>query len=92
MADTTNLNIRIDRELKERAETVFYDMGLTMTAAFNLFVRQTLRQGKIPFEIYIDPFYSESNMSVLQASIADINAGKGIISKTIEELEEMEND
>ena len=49
MAETTNLNIRIDKDLKERAEAVFADMGMSMTTAFNIFVRQTLRQGKIPF-------------------------------------------
>ena len=47
MAETTNLNIRIDKDLKERAEAVFADMGMSMTTAFNIFVRQTLRQGKI---------------------------------------------
>ena len=45
MAETTNLNIRIDKDLKERAEAVFADMGMSMTTAFNIFVRQTLRQG-----------------------------------------------
>jgi DNA-damage-inducible protein J len=92
MAETTNLNIRIDKDLKERADAVFTEMGMNMTTAFNIFVRQTLRQGKIPFEIYTDPFYSESNMKVLRASVADMNAGRGIVRKTMEELETMEND
>jgi DNA-damage-inducible protein J len=91
MVETTNLNICIDKDLKERADTVFSEMGMDMTTAFNIFVRQTLRQGKIPFEIYADPFYSDSNMKVLRASIADMDAGKGIVSKTLEELEAMEN-
>ena len=34
MAETTNLNIRIDKDLKERAEAVFADMGMSMTTAF----------------------------------------------------------
>ncbi|MCL2757519.1 MAG: type II toxin-antitoxin system RelB/DinJ family antitoxin, partial [Coriobacteriia bacterium] len=40
MAGTTNLNIRIDRELKERAEIFFNELGLSMSSAFNIFVRQ----------------------------------------------------
>ena len=92
MATTTNLNIRMDKDLKERAEIVFGEIGMSMTAAFNIFVRQTLRQGRIPFEILIDPFYSEGNMRVLLDSIADMNAGIGIVEKTMEELEAMEND
>ena len=76
MAETTNLNIRIDKDLKEQADAVFSEMGMSMTTAFNVFVRQTLRQGKIPFEIYADPFYSETNMRALRQSIKEADAGK----------------
>ena len=55
MAETVNLNIRMDKGLKEMAEVVFKDMGMSMTTAFNIFIRQTLRQGKIPFDIYAEP-------------------------------------
>ncbi|MCL2003242.1 MAG: type II toxin-antitoxin system RelB/DinJ family antitoxin [Oscillospiraceae bacterium] len=51
MGETTNVNIRIDKDLKEQAETVFNELGLTMTSAINVFLRQSLRQGKIPFEL-----------------------------------------
>ena len=91
MAGTTNLNIRIDKDLKERADAVFSEMGMNLTTAFNIFVRQTLRQGKIPFEILIDPFYSDSNMRSLRTAIADMDAGRGIVRKTLEELEVMES-
>ena len=69
MAETTNVNIRMDKELKDRAERLFGEMGMSMTTAFNIFVRQTLRQGKIPFEISVDPFYSDSNMRSLRQSM-----------------------
>ena len=90
MAKTTNLNIRIDKDIKERADAVFSEMGMSLTTAFNIFVRQTLLQGKIPFEIFTDPFYSDNNLRVLRSSIADINAGRGIVRKTLKELEAME--
>lgn len=51
MASTTNLSIRIDKKLKEQAEQLFSELGMNMTTAFNVFVRQAVRQGKIPFEI-----------------------------------------
>ena len=91
MADTTNLNIRIDRELKEQAEVFFSELGLNMSSAFNIFVRQSLRQGKIPFELSIvaDPFYSSTNMAVLRKSIDEANDGK-FVTKTLEELRAME--
>ena len=91
MAETTNLNIRIDKKLKEQAEVFFSELGLNMSSAFNIFVRQSLRQGKIPFELSIvaDPFYSSTNMAVLRQSIQEANDGKFVI-KTLDELRAME--
>ena len=88
MAEMTNLNIRIDKDLKERAEAVFADMGMSMSTAFNIFVRQTLRQGKIPFEIYADLFYSDSNMRALDNSIKQAGQGK-VVVKPMDELEQL---
>lgn len=51
---TVNMSIRMDTELKKQAETMFADMGLNMTTAMNMFLRQVVRQGKIPFEIATD--------------------------------------
>ena len=51
MADTTNLSIRLDRELKDEADQVFNAMGMSLTTAITVFVRQAVRQKKIPFEI-----------------------------------------
>ena len=47
---TTNISIRMDTELKKQAESMFAEMGLNMTTAMNIFLRQVVRQGKIPFE------------------------------------------
>ncbi|MDR0221468.1 MAG: type II toxin-antitoxin system RelB/DinJ family antitoxin [Lachnospiraceae bacterium] len=91
MAETTNLNIRIDKELKERAEVFFNELGLNMSSAFNIFVRQSLRQGKIPFELSIasDPFYSSTNMAVLYKSMQEADEGN-FVTKTLDELRAME--
>ena len=91
MAESTNLSIRIDKELKEQAEFFFNELGLNMSSAFNIFVRQSLRQGKIPFEISLaaDPFYSSSNLAVLRKSIQEANEGK-FVTKTLDELRAME--
>ena len=91
MVETTNLSIRIDKELKKQAEHFFDELGMNITTAINIFVRQSLRQGKIPFEISIasDPFYSSTNMAVLRRSIQEANEGK-FITKTIDELQAME--
>ena len=91
MPVTTNLNIRIDKELKEQSEIFFSELGMNMTTAVNIFFRQSLREGKIPFELSItpDPFYSPTNMAVLRRSIQEANQGK-YITKTLDELRAME--
>ena len=53
-SETINLSIRMDKELKEQAESLFSELGMNMTTAFNIFVRQSVRQGKIPFEITLN--------------------------------------
>ena len=83
MAETINVTIRLDREIKEKAEKLFDDFGMNMSTAFNVFVRQTLRQGKIPFEIY-DPFYSEKNQARLDRSIANAEAGRVAVHELLE--------
>ena len=52
MTDVTNLNIRIDRDLKMQADRLFNDMGMTLTTAINVFVRQAVLERAIPFKIY----------------------------------------
>ena len=91
MAETTNLNIRIDKDLKERAEDFFGELGMSMTTAINIFMRQSLRQGKIPFEIAVDPFYSKSNQARLREAVKGLDAKQGVVRKTMRELEAMEN-
>ena len=51
---TVNRSIRMDTELKKQADAMLADMGLNMTTAMNMFLRQVVRQGKIPFEIATD--------------------------------------
>lgn len=55
MADTTNLSIRIDRGLKDEADLVFGALGMNLTTAITIFVRQAVREKKIPFEIALYP-------------------------------------
>ncbi len=85
------INIRIDDNIKEKAEILFAELGLNMSTAVNIFIRQSIRQGAIPFEIttQVDPFYRQENLMILKESIKEANEGK-FISKSMEELQEME--
>ena len=51
---TTNLNIRIDKSIKNQAEEIFNELGLSMTTAVNIFLRTTIREHGIPFELKLD--------------------------------------
>jgi len=84
MADTINVTIRLDKDVKENAERLFGDFGMNLSTAFNVFARQSLRQGKIPFEIY-DPFYGEKNQARLARSIKNAEAGKVTVHELIED-------
>ncbi|MDR0354752.1 MAG: type II toxin-antitoxin system RelB/DinJ family antitoxin [Deltaproteobacteria bacterium] len=88
MKDTINVTIRLDRNVKENAEKLFEDLGMDLSAACNIFAREALRQGKIPFEIF-DPFYSEKNQAELRRRINEVKAGKSL---AIHELIEVEDE
>ena len=47
----TRLSMNIDENIKTQAEDLFSEIGLTMTAAVNLFLRASIREQKIPFEL-----------------------------------------
>ena len=51
MGDTTSMNLRIDKKLKKDAETLFETLGINMTTAINIFLKQAVREQGIPFQI-----------------------------------------
>ena len=73
------VSFRMDDDLKMSAEKTFKSMGMTMSTAINIFVAQTVRSGQFPFIIKADPFYSESNMSVLRRRARDMDAGRHMV-------------
>lgn len=52
--ESTNLNIRTDKEVKLAAERIFEELGMNMTTAVNIFLRQTIRENGIPFELKLN--------------------------------------
>jgi len=74
MADVTNLNIKIDRELKTKADRLFNDMGMNLTTAVNVFVRQAVLERAIPFKITrsIDNAAATVSIEQRQAAMQEI--------------------
>ncbi len=87
----TIINFRIEDSIKKEMELACNEMGLTLSTAFNIFAVKVAKEKRIPFELCVDPFYSEKNMKALQKSIQQVEEGK-IVMKTMEELEEMANE
>ena len=48
---TTNINVRVDTELKKSAEALFEDLGLNMTTAITMFLKSAVSHDGIPFEV-----------------------------------------
>lgn len=46
-----NVTLRVDEDLKKQAETLFSELGLNLTTAFNIFLRQSVREQQIPFKV-----------------------------------------
>ena len=76
MAQTVNVNFKLDADVKKSMEIACADMGLSMSAAFTIFAKKVGRERRIPFEITADPFYDERNMRYLENIFREIREGK----------------
>lgn len=85
------VNFRLDEDIKKGMEKVCKELGMSMTTAFTIFATKVCREQGIPFELKVDPFYSEKNLAFMRESLAQIQRGQ-VVVKTMEELEQMENE
>lgn len=60
------VTIRVDDTIKAKAECACAAMGLTMSTAINIFLTKLAHEQRIPFEVAVDPFYSDENMTRLK--------------------------
>ncbi len=81
---STNLNIRTDKEVKESAAKLFNSLGLDMSTAVNLFLRQAIRANGIPFEIKAPNPETLAAMEEIRAMEAEPEKYKGY--KNIDDL------
>ena len=84
----STLTSRVDEADKQSFISFCESVGITSSAAVNMFVKAVLRERRIPFEIKIDdPFYSASNQQHLMRSIRQLREGKGTSHELIEDYE-----
>lgn len=81
------ISLRVDDDVKRRAEQVCEEIGMSMSTAINIYLKKLGRERRIPFEVAADPFYSPENTMVLDKRIADIRVGKNISEHELIEVE-----
>ncbi len=86
MANTTNLNIRVDKEVKRKAEAIFSELGLNMSTAMNMFLRYSVRYGGIPFDLRIE----KPNLETISA-IDDVDNNRDM-SKSFDSVSALMDD
>jgi DNA-damage-inducible protein J len=73
---TVKMNIRVNKDIKEKAEKVFSSLGLTNSQAVNMFFSQVILNNGIPFDIKIPSYYNKKTMKVIE----DAENGEGLLS------------
>ena len=80
MAQAT-LSIRVDSDDKKKFETFCNETGMNVSVAVNMFMKKVIREQKIPFEVSIDPFYSQENLAEIQRRIDEVKSGKSTLKE-----------
>ena len=84
----TTLTSRVDEKDKAAFDDFCSSVGLTASAAINMYVKVVIRDRRLPFEVrQIDPFYSAANQAHLASAIRQLNEGKGTAHELIEDDE-----
>ena len=76
---TTTITTRLDKQDKINFDLFCENVGITASAAINMFIKATLREGEIPFKIKSDPFYSKANQELLLESKKQMDETGGTI-------------
>ena len=66
---STNINIRVDSDVKNQAQDVFLALGLDMTSAINIFLRQAIRKNGIPFELVAEPTQKTPQLGCMKGKV-----------------------
>lgn len=67
MSRTTNFSIRLDSDVKKQCEALYGELGMTLTTAINVFLRQSLRAGGFPFEVRLEQPNKETIAAMVEA-------------------------
>lgn len=83
---STNINIRMDADLKRQFEAFCADMGMTMTTAFNVFAKKAVRENRIPFEISGDVPNAETREAIQEVKRMKVDPSFGKAYTDVDEM------
>ncbi len=89
MANTTNFSVRMDSDIKKQCETLYGELGMNLTTAINVFLRQSLRVGGFPFEVKLEQPNKETIAAMLEAERIARDSGVKRYSDAEEAIREL---
>ena len=75
------INLRVEDEVKRKAEETCKELGLSMSTAINIFLVKFGNEKRIPFDVSVDSFYNDENMKFIKKVINDIKTGKTVLKE-----------
>ena len=87
--NTTNLTIRLDSDLKKDCEALYAELGMSLSTAINVFLRQSLRKGGLPFDARLD---DQPNRTTIEAMLETERIAKDPTVKRYNDLDELFKD
>ena len=67
MSNTVNFSVRMDSNIKKECESLYNELGINLTTAINVFLRQSLRAGGFPFDVRLNNPNKETIAAMLEA-------------------------
>ena len=67
MSNTVNFSVRMDSDIKKECESLYSELGINLTTAINVFLRQSLRAGGFPFDVRLNNPNKETIAAMLEA-------------------------
>ena len=88
-----NVNIRIDPEIKKKAESIFKSLGLTPTTAITMFYIQTIRNNGIPFVLKLETPNKKTLAAIKEVEEMEKDPSRSRIFNSVDELmEDLDDD
>ena len=91
MKNTTNFSVRMDSDIKKQCEALYNELGINLTTAINVFLRQSIRAGGFPFDVRMEQPNKETVLAMLEAESIARDSSVKRYSDVEEALKELKN-